>query len=202
MTPSSDVAFTPAGNAVQTRHGSHAQYRPMEERGGFRTAIDQRRRDVLDIAESLHLITASADGQPDARHRGGPARSIRGLDDSALGLADLAVNRPYASTGNLSENPKALLFLTDYARTRRVKIRRPARVLKGNAGLNARLMPAGYKARSEAAILFEVSAWDLNCPQHTPQKVDARDAASALSTRDARIADLEAEVTRLKGPQS
>ena len=31
-------------------------------------------------------------------------------------------------------------------------------------------MPKGYKARPEQAILFTVSAWDANCPQHIPQR--------------------------------
>ena len=36
-----------------------------------------------------------------------------------------------------------------------------------------KLMPKGYKARPEQAILFTVSAWDANCPQHIPQRFEA-----------------------------
>ena len=61
------------------------------------------------------------------------------------------------------------------------------------------LMPKGYKARPEQVILFKISAWDTNCPQHIPQKFDAGDVAQALATRDARIAELEAELAALKG---
>ena len=64
------------------------------------------------------------------------------------------------------------------------------------------LMPAGYKARPEQAILFKISAWDTNCPQHIPQKFDAGDVAAALAARDARIAELEAEVAKLKSAVS
>jgi predicted pyridoxine 5'-phosphate oxidase superfamily flavin-nucleotide-binding protein len=53
-------------------------------------------------------------------------------------------------------------------------------------------MPKGYKARPEQAILFEVAAWDSNCPQHIPQKFDAADVAAAITSRDIRIAELEA----------
>jgi predicted pyridoxine 5'-phosphate oxidase superfamily flavin-nucleotide-binding protein len=56
------------------------------------------------------------------------------------------------------------------------------------------LMPKGYRARPEQVILFKVSAWDTNCPQHIPQKFDAADVAAALASRDARIAELEAEL--------
>ena len=62
----------------------------------------------------------------------------------------------------------------------------------------ARLMPHGYKARPEQVILFTVSAWDANCPQHIPQRFEAADVVAALAERDKRIADLEAEVVRLR----
>jgi hypothetical protein len=58
-------------------------------------------------------------------------------------------------------------------------------------------MPEGYRARGEQAVLFEVEAWDINCPQHIPQKIDAADVAAALARRDARIAELEAELAAL-----
>jgi uncharacterized protein len=60
------------------------------------------------------------------------------------------------------------------------------------------LMPGDYKARPEQVILFTVSAWDSNCPQHIPQRFEATDVAAALAKRDQRIAELEAEVRRLK----
>jgi hypothetical protein len=47
-------------------------------------------------------------------------------------------------------------------------------------------------------MLFSIAAWDTNCPQHIPQKFDAADVAAALAARDARIAELEAEVAALK----
>ena len=60
-------------------------------------------------------------------------------------------------------------------------------------------MPTGYPARPDAVILFEIEAWDLNCPQHIPQKFDAEDVAAALGRLEARIAELEAENAALKG---
>jgi hypothetical protein len=60
------------------------------------------------------------------------------------------------------------------------------------------LMPKGYRARPEQVILFKISAWDTNCPQHIPQKFDAADVAQAMSEAAAKIAALEAEVAKLK----
>jgi predicted pyridoxine 5'-phosphate oxidase superfamily flavin-nucleotide-binding protein len=60
-------------------------------------------------------------------------------------------------------------------------------------------MPEGSTARAEQVILFTVSAWDANCPQHIPQRFEAADVAAALTERDKRIEELEAAVKRLRG---
>jgi hypothetical protein len=59
-------------------------------------------------------------------------------------------------------------------------------------------MPAGYDARPEQGIVIHVAAWDENCPQHIPMKVEAEDVAKVLAARDAKIAALEAEIRRLR----
>ena len=195
--PSSDVAFTPSVKAVQTRRGSRDAYARLEARGGFRTEIDERLAAALAEANSAYLATANADGQPYVQHRGGPRGFMRVVDARTIGFADYTGNRQYISTGNLAENPKAFLFVMDYARRRRYKIWGTARVVEDDPALAARLMPEGYQAQPEAAILFTVSAWDINCPQHIPQKIDADLVAPALDARDAEIARLKAEVERL-----
>jgi predicted pyridoxine 5'-phosphate oxidase superfamily flavin-nucleotide-binding protein len=86
----------------------------------------------------------------------------------------------------------------DYAHRRRVKIWGEARVVEDDPALTRSLMPQGYKARPEQVILFTIAAWDTNCPQHIPQKFGATDVAAALAARDTRIAELEAELARLK----
>ncbi|TIP77053.1 MAG: pyridoxamine 5'-phosphate oxidase, partial [Mesorhizobium sp.] len=73
-----------------------------------------------------------------------------------------------------------------------------ARVVENDADLMTKLMPEGYKARPEQIILFTVSAWDSNCPQHIPQRFEAADVAAALAERDKRIERLEQEIARLR----
>jgi predicted pyridoxine 5'-phosphate oxidase superfamily flavin-nucleotide-binding protein len=199
-TYSSDVAFTPAVKAIQARKGSRDAYARVEAHGGWRTEIDDDLAAFLAAQDSLFLATATADGQPYIQHRGGPKGFVKILDKNTLAFADYGGNRQYITQGNLSENPKAHIFVMDFAHRRRVKIWGEARLVDDDPALLKSLMPAGYKARPEQVILFKISAWDTNCPQHIPQKFDAADVAAALASRDARIAELEAEVAKLLHP--
>jgi uncharacterized protein len=196
---SSDVAFTPAVKAVQARKGSREAY---EQRGEWRTEIDEDLAAFLAAANSFYLATASADGQPYIQHRGGPKGFLRILDKNTLAFADYSGNRQYITQGNLSENPKAYIFVMDYLHRRRVKLWGEAKIVENDPALLQSLMPKGYRARPEQAILFRISAWDTNCPQHIPQKFDAADVATALAVRGARIAELEAELAALKSEKA
>jgi uncharacterized protein len=199
QTYSSDVAFTPAVKAIQARKGSREAYARVEQHGGWRSDIDETLSAFLANTDSFYLATASRDGQPYIQHRGGPKGFVKVLDKRTIAFADFSGNQQYLSQGNLSENPKAHIFVMDYAHRRRVKIWGEARVVEDDPALLTSLMPTGYRARGEQVILFKVAAWDTNCPQHIPQKFDAADVAAALASRDARIAELEAELARVKG---
>jgi predicted pyridoxine 5'-phosphate oxidase superfamily flavin-nucleotide-binding protein len=196
--PSSDVAFTPAVKAIQEKRGSRNQYARMEQRGGWQTTITPDLAGFLSEVRSFYLATATADGQPYIQHRGGPPGFLRVIDAHTLGFADFKGNRQYITTGNLSENPKAYIFVMDYAHRRRVKLWGRARVVENDAALLAKLWPEGYQAREEQAILFEVEAWDTNCPQHIPQMFHAEDVAGTIVKFQERIKELEAEVAALK----
>jgi predicted pyridoxine 5'-phosphate oxidase superfamily flavin-nucleotide-binding protein len=195
---SSDIAFTPSVKAVQTSRRSRELYAKMEARGGFRTTVTEDLAEFLAGVDTAYLATANAQGQPYAQHRGGPKGFIRVVDDRTIGFADFAGNRQYISTGNLAENDRAFLFLMDYAQRRRIKLWGRARVVSDDAELVAKLMPADYRARPEQAILFTIDAWDVNCPQHIPQKFDAADVAGAIDHLQARITTLEAENAGLR----
>ena len=147
---------------------------------------------------SFYLATASKDGQPYVQHRGGPPGFLRVIDERTLAFADFAGNRQYITTGNLEENPKAMIFLMDYARRQRVKIWGTARVIENDAELNAGLFPEGYRARADASILFTVEAIDVNCPQHIPQMLFAEDIAATVTALRDRIDTLEAENAHLR----
>lgn len=194
----SDVAFTEAVKAQQARMGSRRAYAHMEEGAGWQTRITPELAEFMAARNSLYVATANSAGQPYIQHRGGPPGFLRVLDEQTFGFADFAGNKQYITLGNLQENVKAHVFLMDYAHRRRIKIWGELSAVEGDAALNARMKPEDYKARVERVMLFKVLAWDVNCPQHIPVKIDAADVAAAIEKRDARIAELEAEIARLR----
>jgi len=197
-TSSTDIAFTPTVKAIQSRKGSRRSYRRVETAGGWRTRITPDLARFIEAQTSVFLATANRAGQPYVQHRGGPAGFLEVLDDRTIGFADFTGNRQYITQGNLEENPRAHLLLIDFSTRKRIKIWGEARVVEGDTELVSRLMPEGYEARPEQAIVFTVEAWDQNCPQHIPQLYDEADVATVLAERDRRIATLEAAVARLQ----
>jgi hypothetical protein len=189
-----DIAFSPSVKAVQERLGSRAAYARLEARGGWQAAVTPELAAFIADRDSFYLATASASGQPYIQHRGGPKGFLRVLDGRTLAFADYAGNRQYITAGNLAENPKAFIFLMDYATRTRIKLWGRARAVEDDPSLLARLAPAGGKPRVERAIVFKIAAWDANCPQHIPVKHD-EEAVAALR---ARITELEGENAGLR----
>jgi uncharacterized protein len=195
----SDIAFTDTVKTLQARKGSRRAYAAMESGRGWQTTITPDLKAFIESQISVFFGTANAAGQPYIQHRGGPPGFLHVLDETTLGFADYSGNRQYISSGNLLENEKAHLFLIDYAHRRRVKVWGTARFVDNDAALIEQLMPDDYDARPEQVLLFDVHAWDANCPQHIPQRFEIDDVAQLLAERDARIAALEAELHVLRG---
>jgi hypothetical protein len=76
----------------------------------------------------------------------------------------------------------------------------PARDPSASVGMTGK--PQGYRARVEQAIVFTVSAWDSNCPQHIPQRLEAAEVKALLAERQKRIEELTAELDRLRKLQT
>jgi uncharacterized protein len=201
MVYSSDVAFTLTVKTIQTRKGSRRAYASQEEAGSWQTTIVDDLKGSIVAQTSIFLATANAEGQPYIQHRGGPPGFLHVVDDHTIGFVDYVGNRQFISSGNLADNPKANLFLIDYAHRRRIKIWGAARIVEGDSALTVNLMPADYKARAEQVTLFTVTAWDSNCPQHIPKRFEAADVVAALAAKDHEIATLKAEVARLAAVQ-
>lgn len=196
-TPVSDVAFSPSVKAQQVKRGSRAMYERVEQHGGWQNEVTADLAQFIASQRSFYLSTANAEGQPYIQHRGGPAGFLKVVDSRTLGFADYAGNRQYITLGNLAENPKAFIFLMDYAHRIRVKLWGTAEVVEDDDALLAKLSE-GTNAAPQRSILFHVEAWDRNCPQHIPQLVPIEAVQSMASDYDAQIEALQDEIAALK----
>lgn len=189
----SDIAFTPAVKQIQTAKGSRASYAKVEQRG-WNTAVTPDLAEFLAGLDMFYLGTANAEGQPYIQYRGGAPGFLKVVDARTLAFADFGGNRQYITLGNLSENPKAFLFLMDYANASRVKVWGTAKVVENDPALLDQLRDSEYPGNVERAIVFTLEAWDSNCPQHIHQRFAQRQIAPVIAELQAKIADLEAQL--------
>jgi predicted pyridoxine 5'-phosphate oxidase superfamily flavin-nucleotide-binding protein len=193
----SDIAFTPSVKAFQTRHGSRSAYSKVEEGKGWQTSVTPDLESFLAGMDMLYLGTANAEGQPYIQYRGGPPGFLQVVDEKTLGFADFGGNRQYITLGNLADNPRAFIFLMDYAHSRRVKLWGTARVVDDDPQLLDRLRDTSYPGKVERAILFTLEAWDVNCPQHIHKRFSQRQIAPVIEQLQAQIRDLEGQLQAL-----
>jgi hypothetical protein len=192
----SDIAFTPSVKKIQSEKGSRAGYARMERGSGWETTVTPDLEAFLAGLDMFYLGTANAEGQPYIQYRGGPVGFLKVVDEKTLGFADFGGNRQYISTGNLTENPKAFIFLMDYVNARRIKLWGRARIVENDAALLARLGDPAYPGAVERAVLFEIEAWDANCPQHIHKRYPASVVAPALEKLRREVEDLRARLAR------
>ncbi|CAN5555972.1 pyridoxamine 5'-phosphate oxidase family protein [soil metagenome] len=170
----------------------------MEQKRGWQTAIGPDLASFLATLDMFYLSTANAQGQPYVQYRGGPQGFLKVLDDKTLGFADFGGNRQYITLGNLAENPKAFIFLMDYANSQRVKLWGTARVVEDDPNLLDKLRDPTYPGKVERAILFTVEAWDMNCDQHIHKRYNERQVAGVVDQLQGRIRELEKELADVK----
>ncbi len=192
--PTSDIAFTPRVKAVQERLGSRRIDEGVEARGGFASVVTDDLRAFIAARDSMYVGTASGDGRPYIQHRGGPQGFLKVIDETTLAFADYSGNRQYISMGNLEENDQAFLFLMDYAQKRRIKLWGRARFVEDDPALLEVVRDPDYDATPERVFVFDIEAWDRNCPQHIPRLFSERDVEAREHALRDRIAQLEARL--------
>lgn len=195
------IAFTPSVKAQQERHGSRAGYARLEEGPPSHDAIGPAEAAFVAARDGFYLATVSESGWPYVQFRGGPPGFLRVLDERTLGWADFGGNRQYLSVGNAARDDRAALFLMDYAGRRRLKLlgRLAVRPIGEDPALAGRLAVPGYRAEIERAVVFRLAALDWNCPRHIPRRFTPAEIGAATAPLRARLAELEAELARLRG---
>lgn len=194
----SDIAFTPVVKALQEKYGSRLGYARMEQSRGWQTEITPALEDFISKMDSFYMATSNANGQPYIQHRGGPKGFLKKLNNKQLAFADYRGNKQFISSGNLSENNKAFIFLMHYPSRTRIKIWGTAEVVYDDKNLIASLGNPNYKARLERAIVFTVDAWDMNCLQHIVPRYTEEAIKKITKSLENKIEELEIEIEKLK----
>ena len=190
----SDVAFTSTVKAIQTEKGSRSAYAKVEQGRGWQSTVTSELTEFLADLDMFYLGTSNAEGQPYIQYRGGAPGFLKAIDEKTLGFADFGGNRQYITLGNLKDNPKAYIFLMDYANSRRIKLWGTARVVDDEPELLATLKDPEYSGKVERAILFSVEAWDVNCPQHIHKRFPQSEVVPIIEKLQTQVKALQARL--------
>ena len=159
-----EVAFTPAVQAAQERYGSRMVRKTVAPEG-----LGRIEAEFLNAADSFYLATVSETGWPYIQHRGGPRGFLKVVSPTRMTFPDFRGNRQYVTVGNATKNDRASMFVMDYDHRRRLKLLGRLRFHDPEGTVE---LP-GYPARIERIAVFDVEAFDWNCPQHIAPRVRA-----------------------------
>jgi predicted pyridoxine 5'-phosphate oxidase superfamily flavin-nucleotide-binding protein len=97
-------------------------------------------------------------------------------------------------------HPQVSLFLMDYPHKTRLKIYADARIveLADNPELFDLIDPAEYKHTPERMLVFDVKAFDWNCPQHITPRYTVEEIKEAFAPQNEYVLKLEYEIAKLK----
>lgn len=193
------LAFTDAIKKMQEEAGSRSAYDRMEKTAVVDGLTDNE-INFIGERDSFYMASFGENEYPYIQHRGGPAGFIKVIDNKTIGIVDFSGNRQYISTGNISKNEKVALIMVSYPQRTRLKLYAHAKIvdLEENKELYNLLKPTDYKFRPERMMVFEIQAYDWNCPQHITPRYTADEIEQALLPQRKYISDLENKVKELE----
>ncbi|CAC9974591.1 pyridoxamine 5'-phosphate oxidase family protein [Flavobacterium panici] len=193
------LAFTDTIKKMQEEAGSRSAYDRMEKMSVV-DGLTENEINFISDRDSFYMASFGENEYPYIQHRGGPAGFIKVIDDKTIGIVDFSGNRQYISTGNISKNEKVALIMISYPQRARLKLYAKAKIvnLEENKELYDILKPEDYKFRPERMMVFEIQAYDWNCPQHITPRYTTEEIEQALLPQKKYISDLENRVKELE----
>jgi uncharacterized protein len=211
------LAFTPRVLDAQVRYGgrgtldrlsrmrpsaggpSATQHEVAETGRNSGDALTDQEREFVTSMDGFYLATSSETGWPYVQFRGGPRGFVTSPNEHTIAWPDFRGNRQYITVGNVAHDDRVALIFMDYAHQARLKIYGHASIADLRSSPPGRISEAvaTYRAKVEREIRVDVAAYDWNCPQHITPRYSAEDVRPALAALQQRIAELEAEITRL-----
>jgi len=193
-----ELTFTPAVKAAQTRYGSRTRMQRLEKIEDRADTLTEDEQAFIEARDGFYQATVSESGWPYVQFRGGPSGFLKVIDAKTIGYADFGGNVQYLSVGNLNADARVALILMDYANRARLKVWGRARIVHAaeDAELVSAMTMPGYKARVERVIVISVEAFDWNCPQHITPRYTEAEVEAAVAPLRAELEVLRARVKR------
>lgn len=189
-----DIAFTPSVQHHQRRRDSREAYQLMSE-SPPPAGLGSEEARFLAARDSFYLASVGEGGWPYVQHRGGPVGFLNVVDPTHLAWAERLGNRQFVTAGNLDHDDRVALIAVDYPHRRRLKLLGHAQWDPDpDPGVRAAL---GLTGRLEGLVTVEVAAFDWNCSKFITPRYTAEQVQELTGERDARIADLEAQIAAL-----
>lgn len=194
-----EIAFSPAVKEIQERHGSRESYVRMEK-NTFLDGLTLNEIDFIANQDSFYMASIGENGFPYIQHRGGPKGFLKVLDAKRLGFIDFKGNMQFISVGNIGVQEKVSFILVDYPSKTRLKLYATAQIidLKDDPILFNKLNLENYKFRPERMMVFNIEAYDWNCPQHITQRYTLEEIDKAFASHRKYTAKLEEEIKELR----
>ena len=193
-------AFTDGVKKIQEKYGSRDTCARMENPMADKDGITGFEQLFIESRDSFYMASIGENGYPYIQHRGGPAGFIKVIDSCTIGVVDFRGNKQYISVGNVMAHPQVSLFLMDYPRKTRLKIYADAHIVEpaDDPVLFNLVDPSGYKHKAERMLIFDVKAFDWNCPQHITQRYTVDEIKDAFAPQNEYVLKLEYEIVKLK----
>lgn len=189
-----DIAISDNVKAIQKRHMPIQPPLKTTQSEDWPNALTQSAVNFIQQRRSFQLSTVNCDGQLYAQNRGGSLGRLRVLDSRTLAFVEPKGSRQCVARGNLNENPKACLFLIDFAARQRLKIWGEAHVSEGNDSAQSQVLQ-DREANPLQLIIFDIAVWRLR----RRENFRAEDITKEISERDQRIVDLETTIAKFNG---
>ncbi|MFF7181269.1 pyridoxamine 5'-phosphate oxidase family protein [Streptomyces sp. NPDC008121] len=200
------LLFTPAVQHHQTAAGSARGYQRMARAEGpepDRLGPDEEH--FIAERDSFYIASVNTGDWPYVQHRGGPPGFLHPVDARTLAYADYRGNRQYITNGNLDDNPRVALILTDYPNRTRLKILGHAAIASPAAHpeLTRRLSRPATPTHPhppivERLVLITIEAFDWNCPQHITPRYTTAELHEALQPLRAHLQELQRDNEALR----
>ena len=193
------LAFTDAIKELQEDNGSRQTYARVEK-NNVTDGLTDNEIGFIEDRDSFYMASYGENGYPYIQHRGGPKGFVKVIDNHTIGFVDFAGNKQYISVGNIATQSHVGIIMVSYPHQARLKLYADARTVQREEDkqLFKLLDPADYKHRPERMILFDIKAYDWNCPQHITPRYTVAEIEAALAPQRDYIKQLEEEVKLLK----